>query len=337
MSMYVPKRVFKILKLSAKLRKKKKRLEDEIIDGFERNSVKFLAQFEREINKIKELLGKLLKTNETYGNASRVFYPHKGKRIYPNELPDKIKEIEEKKIAKLKDIKKNIVQYRLSWNTKLEHIITNIEELEEAIKNQFKKFYEQKKALEEAIEKRDSDPFNPPLPLQSKVMSEKQEKAYAELEAAQQVFNEEQKKLFDLYQEYIELYKEYEEFIKKFEIFIFYKDKKKLEFLVENPANYLGINFQNFINELETLLSEGTDLETLLSKGKALNAPVPARKTQSWFRTLSRMAGRGRGRTIKRKGNMGKPKSVKASKSKKATKSRTTKPKKIKRKSNKLN
>jgi hypothetical protein len=333
MSMYVPKRVFKILKLSAKLRKKKKRLEDEIIDGFERNSVKFLAQFEREINKIKELLGKLLKTNETYGNASRVFYPHKGKRIYPNELPDKIKEIEEKKIAKLKDI----VQYRLSWNTKLEHIITNIEELEEAIKNQFKKFYEQKKALEEAIEKRDSDPFNPPLPLQSKVMSEKQEKAYAELEAAQQVFNEEQKKLFDLYQEYIELYKEYEEFIKKFEIFIFYKDKKKLEFLVENPANYLGINFQNFINELETLLSEGTDLETLLSKGKALNAPVPARKTQSWFRTLSRMAGRGRGRTIKRKGNMGKPKSVKASKSKKATKSRTTKPKKIKRKSNKLN
>ena len=128
----------------------------------------------------------------------------------------------------------------------------------------------------------------------------------------------------------------------KFEDFKPYRNEYKKDKLHIERKDFIGTKFEDFEQELKRLyklkksgIFPGFWYVHYPAK-PTFTAPGRFSKKIDQIFGLRRGQG-GRGRTIKRKGNMGKPKSVKASKSKKATKSRTTKPKKIKRKSNKLN
>lgn len=119
-----------------------------------------------------------------------------------------------------------------------------------------------------------------------------------------------------------------------------------------NPVEFIGENFNHLHQELITKSKEELDtilknyelLPHVIERREAAAAADKARtnelRTGRLSRTVNRLFGqrqRGRGRTIKRKGSMGKSKPVKASKSKKAKKSIKNKSKKVKRNSNKIN
>lgn len=148
----------------------------------------------------------------------------------------------------------------------------------------------------------------------------------------------ENKIMSSLYNQYVELYNEYNSLYLTFEDFKPYRNEDKKDKLHIERKDFIGTKFEDFEQELKRLYELKKSgifpgfwyvhypaKPTFRARGRF------SKKIERWF------GAGGRGRTIKRKGSMGKSKPVKASKSKKAKKSIKNKSKKVKRKSNKIN